>query len=98
MMRFITTEDGLDKQRTLALHRSRERQQWLLYTGAGVSFLLTLGLVVAFSRGIARRLAALADNSRRVARGEELRPPLQGSDEVAQLDQDFRRMAQEIAT
>src|SRR5262249_38929711 len=44
------------------------------------------------------RLAALADNSRRVARGEELRPPLQGSDEVAQLDQDFRRMAREIAT
>ena len=86
-----------DKERTLALERSRARQQWLLWLGAATTFLITLGLAFVFSRSIGGRLATLTDNAHRLVLGKELAPPVQGSDEVAQLDQAFRGMAQEIA-
>jgi signal transduction histidine kinase len=97
MRAFIRTEDDLDKERTQALERSRQWQQWMLIFGAGVTLLITLGLAFVFSRSISGRLTTLADNAQRLVRDEELAPPLKGSDEVARLDRSFRGMAQEIA-
>ena len=97
MMTFIQTEDALDKERASALDQSQIRQQWLLWCGAGTTFLITLGLAFVFSGSIGGRLATLTDNAQRLAAGEALAPPVRGRDEVAQLDRAFRRMAQEIA-
>jgi signal transduction histidine kinase/ActR/RegA family two-component response regulator len=97
VMTFIREEDRLDKERTATLERSRQRQQWLLVTGSIAAFLITLGLAFIFSRSIGGRLTTLAENAQRLVRGEQLHPPLEGKDEVAQLDLAVRGMAQEIA-
>jgi two-component system CheB/CheR fusion protein len=94
---FLDTEASLDKERTLALEQSRNRQQVFLWVGASAAFLITLGLAVVFSKSISGRLSRLADNVRRLAQGEELAPALKGYDEVAQLDRAFRSMAERIA-
>jgi signal transduction histidine kinase len=97
MSTFVKTEDALDRERTQALEQSMTRQQWLLWLGAGTTFLITLALAFVFSRSIGGRLATLAENAQRLVHGKELAPPVRGTDEVAQLDQAFRRMAREIA-
>lgn len=55
-------------------------------------FVVLINAVVAvattlfFMQGIVNRLGVVADNSVRFGRGEELNPPLEGSDEIAALD------------
>jgi len=93
---FIDTSDRLDREQTAALEQTRLRQQWLLQSGLACSLIITVLLLFIFTRGLSGRLAALTDNVRRLAAGKELGTPLRGSDEVAQLDQAFRHMAQEI--
>ncbi|MBX9582471.1 MAG: CHASE3 domain-containing protein [Gemmataceae bacterium] len=97
MTAFIRTEDALDRERTADLEQSRARQRQALWVGAGASLVITLGLAVVFGRSVGGRLAALTGNVRRLARGEELAPPVAGTDEVAQLDRAFRGMAREVA-
>jgi signal transduction histidine kinase/ActR/RegA family two-component response regulator len=93
---FIDTEERLDRERAAALERAQHRQQTLLWAGSGISCFLTLVLAVVFSRSLSGRLAVLADNVQRLAQGKELAPPVRGTDEVACLDQAFRRMAQDV--
>ena len=97
MTAFIRTEDALDRERTAALEESRSRQRLALWAGAGASLAATLGLAVVFGRSIGGRLATVSDNARRLARGEALAPPVEGTDEVARLDRAFRGMAAEVA-
>ena len=97
MTGFIRAEDALDRERTAALDQSRARQQQALWAGAAAALVITLGLAVVFGRSVGGRLAALTDNVRRLARGEELAPPVGGTDEVAHLDRAFRAMAGEVA-
>ncbi len=57
---------------------------------------LCLGLVVYYSKSINRRLAALIDNSNRLAAGEVLLPVQRGHDEIGSLDRVLHRMAQDL--
>ncbi len=96
VLEFLRSEQRLDEERTATLERTRARQRQLLWLGAAASLLLSLGVALVFSRSVGSRLSALAANARRLAEGKELTPPLEGKDEVAQLDHDFRGMAGEI--
>ncbi len=60
------------------------------------SVLTSIMLAVFFSRGVTSRLYTLRENTQRLARDEELNPPLRGSDEIAHLDQVFHTMAQTL--
>lgn len=59
---------------------------------SNIVFVVLLNAVVAvgttlfFMQGIVNRLSVVADNSVRFGRGEELHPPLDGTDEIAALD------------
>ncbi len=97
MTAFIRAEDDLDRQRTADLEATRVRQQRLLGVGAIATLLITLSLAYVFSRSIGGRLATLSANAERLQHGKALTPPLDGTDEVAQLDAAFRDMAAEIA-
>lgn len=50
-------------------------------------------VIYRFGRTIASRLAITADNTRRLTEGMTLLPPVQGQDEIAQLDRSFHEMA-----
>lgn len=70
----------------------------LLLGGVIFNILLAVSLAVYFNRGTTRRLAILVDNSRRLAEGKQLNPPLEGNDEIAQLDRVFNEMAQKMVS
>src|SRR5262249_20660723 len=57
---------------------------------------LALLLAVFFNREAADRLQVLMDNTRRLATGKPLNPPLPGNDEIAHLDRVFNDMAQAL--
>lgn len=61
-------------------------------TESNVIFVVLINAIVAvattlfFMQGIVNRLSVVADNSVRFGRGDELHPPLDGTDEIATLD------------
>lgn len=61
-------------------------------TESNVIFVVLINAIVAvattlfFMQGIVNRLSVVADNSVRFGRGDELHPPLDGTDEIANLD------------
>jgi PAS domain S-box-containing protein len=71
----------------------RKRAQDIMI-GIGV-FDLLLGLAFALflTKGITTRLKCVSDNTFRLASGLQLNPVMQGSDEIARLDQVFHEMA-----
>jgi signal transduction histidine kinase len=93
---FLETEQHLDVMRQQAVEDSWQRFNWLLAAGASVDILLTLMLAFLFSRGIGKRVSTLTENARALAEGKELTRPMQGTDEIARLDQAFHRMAQSL--
>ncbi|HEY9868130.1 MAG TPA: HAMP domain-containing sensor histidine kinase [Candidatus Obscuribacterales bacterium] len=60
------------------------------------SVLVAVLLFVYFIRTINSALAVMVDNTERFRRGEELRPPLGGEDELAKVDAGFHNMVDEI--
>lgn len=53
-------------------------------------------LMLYLSQNIVQRLSILVSNSERFGRGEQLLPKLDGTDELSQLDRNFRDMAASI--
>ena len=93
MNTFLRRQDELDGARDLAAEARWRHEEWWVGTGAAASLLLGLGLTYAFSRGISRRLNALAQNAQRLAEGEAPLPALGGEDEIGRVDQAFHTMA-----
>lgn len=90
----------LQKLDEVAERKSKEREEQgrlvlvlVLATGAVIS-----GIALSLSLRISRRFDLLIDNAQRLAAGRELNPPLQGQSELEVLDQEFRRMSQELET
>jgi PAS domain S-box-containing protein len=87
-------------------HQARVDGQFIRERGAGVdnlrtwtivgvfaSILLSAGVTFAFSRGFVTRIKHLKENSLRLSQGEALLPSLKGTDEIAELDNVFHRVA-----
>lgn len=53
-------------------------------------------LAIFFTRTTLSRLSIVIANSRRLSENAELLPPVQGTDEIAELDRDFREMARKL--
>lgn len=65
--------------------------------GVAFNIFLAAFLVILFNRSTTKRLSVLMDNTKRLAAGKPLNPPLEGDDEIAHLDQVFSEMADEIS-
>jgi signal transduction histidine kinase len=90
---ILAEEEQLDNGRMARLRNSATAQSWTMIAG-GIAFLgTTLALAVLFLNGVIKRLAILKDNARLFAEGKGLAPPLEGSDEIAQVDRAFHDMA-----
>jgi PAS domain S-box-containing protein len=95
---FLQEEERLDSLRQQALDTSWQRFNWLLIGGMSAASVIMLLLASFFSRGITNRLLTLNRNAQALASGEELALPVQGEDEIAQLDKTFHKMADALAT
>lgn len=71
----------------------RMRVKQVLLAGIVINIIASLLLAKFFSFGITRRLATLRDNAARLARGQVLLPPIDGKDEIAEVDGVFHHMA-----
>ncbi|MFM0668333.1 sensor histidine kinase [Paraburkholderia sediminicola] len=76
----------LDAERSAALARRRDRQQYALIGAVLGSMLIWAATAAVFARSIGRRLEVLTDNAERLGSGRTLAPPLSGKDEIAALD------------
>ena len=96
-LHILTTEERAIEEHTLQREEAR-RQELQLYILAGVALnlVLSLGVAVYFSRDIAFRLNLLKKNAERVVKRQSLLPTISGSDEVADVDAAFRRMASDL--
>lgn len=93
LLKFRAQLDEMQSTSPERQRRLRQEQMILLGAGVGVNIILSLLLVSFFSRGITGRLAVLRDNEERLARDEQLCPPLSGKDEIGHLDRVFHAMA-----
>ncbi len=93
---FLREEERLSAARLQLLDASWQRLSWLLVAGTASAILVAGILMLSFSGGISRRLQRLRDNARSLAAGRELALPLNGHDEIAELDRVFHEMAESL--
>lgn len=93
---IIEEEERILSQSPVMQSQQRELVQKALVAGVGVNVIVAIVLAMFFSKGITERLEVMTQNSRRVAKGEPLNEPVDGVDEIAQLDQTFHRMVDEL--
>ncbi|CAN5423815.1 hypothetical protein BH10CYA1_BH10CYA1_02910 [soil metagenome] len=77
----------------LALQNSSHQFKMLLVAGVVLNVLMTVGLAFVISKEIVARVLTIRENSLRLASGQDLQNPVKGSDEIAELDRAFHRMA-----
>lgn len=75
----------------------REQTLRVAAIAAIVNVLLSVAMAIFLLKDVTSRLRILRDNSARLATGMQLRAPLQGNDEIAEVDRVFRQMAHSIA-
>ncbi|MBI2809545.1 MAG: HAMP domain-containing histidine kinase [Candidatus Melainabacteria bacterium] len=76
--------------------RAKEMVQYTIAVGVGVNIIIAIFLANLFTRGIGKRLKRVSENIRRVPKGIPLNRPLDGTDEIAQLDKFFHSMVDEL--
>jgi signal transduction histidine kinase len=74
---------------------AKSRRAVIYWLGFGVVFNVALGfgLALYFNRGTTRRLSVLMENTLKLAKHQDLNPPIGGADEIGHLDQVFHEMA-----
>lgn len=77
--------------------RNRSRLRTLVAAGVVANILLSLALALCFGRNTVSRLETLMRKLKDFSTGKNEIPPLQGNDEIAELDTAFRQMAMDRA-
>lgn len=82
--------------RSEAALKWRHNAKLLLLWGVAFNILLSIIVVLYFSRAITNRLKILTSNATRLADAQPLLPTIEGVDEIAELDKVFHQMAATI--
>jgi len=90
---FRAEEESLDRQRVDAMRRTTKTSTRTALLGGSAVLASTLVSALLFFQGLLKRLAVLRENAGRFAEGKELRAPMTGSDEIAEVDRAFHDMA-----
>lgn len=80
----------------MASAKDRERIETLLWVVVIINVIAAVGVAVLFSWIVTSRLSILKDNSDRLATGRPMNPPVDGDDEVTEVDRAFHEMAREL--
>jgi signal transduction histidine kinase len=95
--KLLSLEKKIEEESPAGQARSRRLAVELMYFGVLCNIILAVILAIYFVQNITRRVAILTDNSRRLALGQPLHPPLGGGDEVGHLDKVFHEMSEALA-
>lgn len=76
--------------------RMQDQVRYTLIGGIALNILVAVSLAIYFMKNISKNVATLMDNTVKLARREELNPPLPGNDEISHLDRVVRDMAKAI--
>lgn len=85
--------EAVEAESPLRQAENRDNMKHLLILGLSVNVILAVALALSFNRVLAKRLAIVIDNTRRLASAQPLNAPLSGNDEIAELDKFFAKMA-----
>lgn len=94
---LFTNRVELDSTETLLLSNLRNTYFLVIAGALLASAILTIFGAVQVSRGLIARLNSVAENARRLTQREPLHKPLDGKDEIADLDTFFFESAHKIA-
>lgn len=90
---FLGEEEDIRQKRFVAQVDARQHLNQVIFVAFGCNLLLAVALSLFFSAHITKRLRVMTANATRLSAGEPLNPPVQGTDEIAQLDKVFHDMA-----
>ncbi|MBS1954944.1 MAG: HAMP domain-containing histidine kinase [Cyanobacteria bacterium SZAS-4] len=76
--------------------KAKEQVMYTIAVGVAVNIILAIFLANLFTTGIGKRVKRVQENIRRVPKGIPLNKPLEGTDEIAQLDTFFHSMVDEL--
>lgn len=94
---FVLTKD-LKSQlgNTLGEERVRQLIASCLYAGIFIDILIAIALSQFFGASIEKRINVISDNTRRVRERKELNAQVDGTDEIASLDEEFHVLTKEL--
>lgn len=96
--KVLNEELSYQKQHPEDEQNARNLVRLCLLIGVVANILITVFMAVFFSRDITQRLATIVDNTKLLTTRQPLKQPLDGDDEIAQLDRVFHLMAVELDT
>lgn len=76
--------------------RARTLVQYTIAFGVAANIIVAIFIANLFTRNVGKRMKRVAENISRVPKGIPLNMPLQGTDEIAQLDKFFHSMVDEL--
>lgn len=94
--RLVRLEQEYSRRSPEQEARARALVEVVLVAGILANIVVAIALTIFFNRRISTRLGTLIENNLRLARGDKLKEPVGGADEIAQLDSTFRSMAQAL--
>lgn len=97
LRQILAEEKRLDDQRLARVDTTRLQTYWSIGAAAAATLFLAAIALVLFTRGIAARLAALAENAARLADRKPLAHQVEGQDEIGQVGQAFASAAARLA-
>lgn len=93
---FLRTEREKESFSPEARRAQRQRTKNLLVLGGTANVAVALLLAVFFVGRLRSRLNVVVDNSRRLKDKQPLLPPMQGQDEIAEIDSVFHHMVNSL--
>lgn len=94
---LVTREKNLSDGSPEAESKARDMVEKAIIGGIILNLLVAISLTIYVNRSITSRVMKLNENTKRLANGEPLTPPVGGGDEVEELDDTFREMAAALA-
>ncbi len=96
IQRFSKEQEKAEQVNPEAAAQAKDLVVRWLAVGVMLNIIIAVILALYFNKSTTRRLDVLMDNTDHLARGETLSPFVEGSDEIAKLDQVFHKMAEAL--
>ncbi len=93
---FFERQKNAAEEVKLQNEEMRRNVGYLLVAGLVVNVIIAAVLVAYFTLSIQRRVRAVVENNIRFAAGQPLFPPIDGADEIADMDRAFHTMARTV--
>ncbi len=94
---LVDQQHEIQRVKSLEQAKTRKNIMYLIIAGVGLNIAIAISLAAYFNRGTASRMKLLIENIKRLSANQPLKESIKGTDEIAQLDEAFRKMASSLA-